>query len=168
MHMLNTFSLSLVRLWFKHVYPYTPVLNRATFYQELMKGDCSHFVLYAILANVVPYACRELITAAGFSDRNAAQKDFSSKAQLIHDFGCERRQMVLLQGSCILSSFQVSYAPAKDFRFWLHNAFRIATQMGLHRQNLGDDIDTPTHRLCRKIWWMIYVRQSRHLIFPLL
>lgn len=146
-----------MKLWFKHVYPYTPVLNRETFYRDLMKGECSHFILYAILANVIPYASEDLVLAAGYPNRNAAQKDFSSKAQLIHDFGCERRQMVLLQGSCILSSFQVSYAPTKDFRFWLHNAFRIATQMGLHRENLADDLDPSTHRLCRKIWWMIYV-----------
>lgn len=156
--MLTFQSISLVRLWFKHVYPYTPVLDRAHFYEDFVRDECSHFLLYAILANVVPYASQNLIEGAGYSDRSAAQRDFSSKAQLLHDFGCERRQMVLLQGSCILSSFQASYAPTKDFRFWLHNAFRIATQMGLHRQNLEDDLDPRTYRLCRKIWWMIYVR----------
>jgi hypothetical protein len=30
--------------------------------------------------------------------------------------------------------------------------------MGLHRQNLEADLDPRTYRLCRKIWWMIYVR----------
>lgn len=162
--MLTSQSISLVRLWFKHVYPYTPVLDRAKFYEDFVRDECSHFLFYAILANVVPYASQNLIEGAGYSDRSAAQRDFSSKAQLLHDFGCERRQMVLLQGSCILSSFQASYAPTKDFRFWLHNAFRIATQMGLHRQNLEDDLDPRTYRLCRKIWWMIYVRRLKPII----
>jgi hypothetical protein len=139
------------------VYPYTPVLDRTRFYDDFVKDECSLFLLNAILANIIPYAPLDLVLAAGYPDRNAAQRDFSQKAQLLHDFGCERRQLVLLQGSCILSSFQSSYAPLKDFRFWLHNAFRIATQMGLHRNNLGDDLDSRTLTLCRHIWWTIYV-----------
>ena len=124
----------MLRLFFEHIYPYTPVLDRAKFCEQFANDNCSHFVLYAVLANAVPYATADVISAAGYRDREATQVDFVRKARLLHDFGCEKRQLSLLQGSIILSSFQFSYAPNKDHRFWFHNAVRIATQMGLHRQ----------------------------------
>lgn len=63
-----------------------------------------------------------------------AQKSFFSKARLLYDFGCEKGQLNLIQGSILLSSFQFSFAPDKDFRFWFHNATRIALQMGFHKR----------------------------------
>ena len=124
----------MLRLFFEHIYPYTPVLDRVEFCDQFQNDNCSHFVLYAILANVVPYTTSKVITALGYRNRDLAQHDFVLKARLLHDFGCEKRQLNLLQGSIILSSFQFSYAPNKDHRFWFHNAVRVATQLGLHRQ----------------------------------
>lgn len=113
-----------------------------------------------MLANIVPYASMDLVEAAGYSDRHVAQREFVFKARLLHDFGCERRQLSLLQGSVVLSSFQPTYAPTKDFRFWFHNAVRLSTQMGLHRQNLREDVDPATYKLCQRIFWTIYVRHQ--------
>lgn len=87
-----------------------------------------------MMANAVPYASSDIIAAAQYASREAAQVDFAHKARLLYDFGCEKQQLHLLQGSIILSSFQFSYAINKDHRMWFHNAVRIATQMGLHRQ----------------------------------
>jgi hypothetical protein len=127
-------STALLRLFFEYVYPYTPILDRVQFCEGFLDNNCSHFVLYSLLANVVPYASHEIILAAGYVDRDAAQKDFLLKARLLHDFGCEKRQLNLLQGSIVLSSFQFSFALDKDHRYWFHNAIRIAMQMGLHKQ----------------------------------
>lgn len=91
-------------------------------------------MLFALLANVVPFASADLVRELGYSDINAAQGDFFLKARLLFDFGCEKGQLSLLQGSILLSSFQNSFSPDKDFRFWFNNAVRIATQMGFHRR----------------------------------
>jgi Fungal specific transcription factor domain len=124
----------MLRLFFDHIYPYTPILDRVKFCEDFSSDTCSYFVLYAILANIIPYAPTDVIVAAGYKSREAAQIDFAHKARLLHDFGCEKQQLHLLQGSIILSSFQFSHSTNKDHRNWFHNAVRIATQMGLHRQ----------------------------------
>ena len=124
----------MLRLFFDHVYPYTPVLDRIQLCQDFGNGNASYFVLHAILANAVPYAPANVIMMAGYSSREAAQADLTQKARLIYDFGCEKNQLHLLQGSIILSSFQFSYSANKDHRIWFHNAVRIAIQMGLHKQ----------------------------------
>jgi len=30
------------------------------------------------------------------------------------------------------------------------------------RRNLGDDLDAPTHRLSKRIWWALYVRRDSY------
>lgn len=153
-------SIELLHLWFDHVYPYTPILEHTQIIGQYECDRCSHFLLFTTLANVSHYASLEQLQAIGFSDRCAAQREFVRKAQLLYDFGCEKDQLTMLQGSILLSSIQASFAPIKDFRFWFHNAVRIATQMGLHRQDLGNELDAATCRLCRRIWWVVYVCDS--------
>lgn len=131
---VDVLSDKFLRLFLEHVYPYTPILDRVQLLRDHNRNNCSSFLFYSILTNAVPYASPELLLEAGYIDRMAAQKEFFNRARLLYNFGCEKNQLSLLQGSLLLSSHQYSSASEKDFRFWFHNAFRIATQMGLHRQ----------------------------------
>jgi hypothetical protein len=168
--------------FFKYVYPYTPILDRIQFLDDYNNENCSTFLLYSILANVVPHTPSDVLLAAGYTDVTFAQKEFFNRARILYDMGCEKGQLNLLQGSIFLSSFQNSFAPDKDFRFWFINAVRMATQLGLHKQsvslilpasnpflcyssmdsysihrNLADEMDVRAHKLCRRIWWLLVV-----------
>lgn len=127
-------SKTMLLLFFRHVFPYTPVLNREQLVREHHQGNSSTFLLYSIFAITVPYASLDLVQSMGFSGIVEAQKEFFTRARLLYDFGCEKSQLYLLQGCVYLSSFQNSFAPSKDFRFWFHNAVRIATRLGFHRK----------------------------------
>lgn len=116
------------------MYPYTPVLDRNQLVRDYQLQNCSTFLLYAIFAITIPYASPELIQAAGYKDITSAQREFFTRARVLFDFGCEKGQLNVLQGSIFMSSFQNSFAPDKDFRFWFNNAIHLATLMGLHRQ----------------------------------
>jgi len=122
------------------------------------KGQFSLFLLQAMFANVAPFASSALLLEAGFPDRLTAQRSFFLRAQLLYDLGYERGQLPLLQGSILLGSLCPSFASGKDFRFWLTNAIRLATQMGLHRNHIARDLDPATARLFRRIWWVLYNR----------
>ncbi|KAH6972390.1 fungal-specific transcription factor domain-containing protein [Ilyonectria sp. MPI-CAGE-AT-0026] len=148
----------LLRLFSKHVYPYTPVVDRVNLALDYEQGNCSTFLLYAIFAITVPYAMGELVHAMGFKTVTEVQKECCTRARLLYDFGCEKNQLNLLQGCIFMSSFQNSFAPDKDFRFWFSNATHIATLMGLHRQDIERDLDPAIHRVCRRIWWLLFQR----------
>lgn len=126
--------------------------------REYTTGVPSLFIMYSIFANVAPYASLSFIHHMGFSDRLSAQKSFFSKAKLLYDFGCEKVQLRLLQGTLILSSFILTYAMDNDYRFWLSNAARLATQMGLHRNSMVKELDPSSRKLFRRIWWVLYNR----------
>lgn len=124
----------LLRLHFEHVYPYAPILDRIELVRTYEAGGCSTFLLMAIFASVVQYAPPQLLVDAGFSDRSTAQSKLFSNAVLLYDFGCEKSQLRRLQGSLLLGISNFSSTVDKDFRYWLYNAVRIATKMGLHRR----------------------------------
>ncbi len=100
----------------------------------------------------------ELLVETGYSDRAQAQRALFSKAQLLYDLGAERSQLRLLQGSLVLTSSYFAFGLDKDCRFWLSNAVRIATQMGLHRSQIADQLGRETRKLFARIFWVMYSR----------
>lgn len=101
-----------------------------------------------------------VLQQAGYNERLVAQKDLFSKAILLYDMGFEQSQVHLLQGSVMLSSLCFSYAIDKDYRYWLTNAGRIATRMGLHRNHALEGLEPAAKRLFRRIWWVLYNRDT--------
>jgi hypothetical protein len=154
----NESSESLFHIFFECVYPYTPILDRIDFLCAFEKKNYSIFLLQCVFANVVPYASPALLQDAGFQDRRSAQRAFFNRARLLYDFGVEKRQLPLLQGSLSLSLVQGSFAIEKDFRFWLSTAMRIATNMGLHRDDMAKSLQPHDGKLFRRIWWVLYHR----------
>ena len=102
--------------------------------QEFESGTVSTMLLHAVILNAIPHASLDLVQRMGFSDRLGAMRCHNSKAILLYDTLAQKAQLVSLQTSILLGTFQVSWTDDKDFRFWHHNAVRIATRMGFHRK----------------------------------
>jgi len=126
--------------------------------RQFTDSTCSTFLLQCILTSVAPYMPRQLILETGHADRFTAQRTFFSRAQLLYDLGAEKSQLCLLQGSLVLTSSFLSFGLDKDCRFWLANAVRLATQMGLHRKQIADQLDSPTRKLFTRLFWVLYNR----------
>lgn len=109
-----------------------------------------------ILTSVAPYMPSQLLAESGYPDRCTAQRSFFAKAQLLYDLGGEKSQLVLLQGSLILTSSYFSFGLDKDCRYWLNNAIRLATQLGLHRKQMARQLDMETQKLFTRIFWVMF------------
>lgn len=154
----QTHSQELVRLYFERAFPYIPVLNRISFMEQFSKRTCSTFLLQCIFTSVAPYMGADQLAECGYSHRAQAQKAFFSKAQILYDLGAVKSQVHLLQGSLILTSSYHSFGHDKDCRYWLSNAVRIATQMGLHRKHIANQLEGETRKLFVRIFWTMYSR----------
>lgn len=126
----------MLRQHFVCVYPHMPVFDYIDFVDSYLSGSFSWFMMQTVLASAVPYTASDVLAECGFKDRLTALEYFFSNAVKLYDFGCEQSQLVKLQGSLILSTILVSYTIDKDFRFWHHNAVRLATRLGLHKEYL--------------------------------
>jgi hypothetical protein len=100
----------------------------------------------------------QLLLEMGHVDPSNVQRSFFSKAQLLYDLGVEKSKLVLLQGSLVLTSTYFSFGLDKDCRFWLANAVRLAIQMGLHRRQTAELLESPTKKLFARMFWVLYTR----------
>jgi hypothetical protein len=157
-------SEKMFRLYFDCVYPYTPIFNRVEFLQNFETASYSIFLVQCILTSAAPYAPLELLQEAGFNDRHSACVGLFNRARLLYDFGVEKGQVPLLQGCLSLSLVSFAAAMDKDYRFWLTNAIRLATNMGLHRNDMTKGLDPPTTRLFRRLWWILYNRDLTNVV----
>jgi hypothetical protein len=107
------------------------VINRANFIYRYQSGDCSLFLLYAILTVTSLYVPIEVLSGCGFVSHSAAQKSFFYKTSLLHGFSTEDDSLVMLQGSIILCMVCLEHPADKDFGYWYHNAVRLATKLQL-------------------------------------
>lgn len=121
-------------VYFQYAFPYAPVIDRGEFLAQFSRREHSTFLVQALLANVTPYTSKDLVSRAGFADHGTAQKTFYQRAVLLYDLNCEKSQLVVLQGSLLLGTLWRSYFSDKDYSFWMCNAVRIATRMGLNKK----------------------------------
>ncbi|KAB5511606.1 fungal-specific transcription factor domain-containing protein, partial [Coniochaeta sp. 2T2.1] len=152
----------LIKLYFDHCHHLNPVIDPVAFIRTYLSGDLSLFLIYAILANAIPVASSDVLSGIGFSDCFTAQRAFTNRASHAFNFDLERSNLRLVQGSLILTSAISVYGCYRDTDYWLYNAIRIASTMGLHRRDSTHGLDQKMQRLCRRIWWIIYTRETIH------
>lgn len=119
-----------VKAYFEKVHPFAPVLNRVEFIRGYRSGDCSLFLLQAILTAASVHVSTDVLTTCGFASLSAAQEAFFIKTKLLHDFAVED-DLFLLQGSIILCMVILDHPTQWDFGYWLHNAIRLATKLDI-------------------------------------
>jgi hypothetical protein len=122
-----------MKLYFNHVHPFCPVIDRAEFIRCYELGDCSLLLLRAILTTASLHAPASLLSDCGFADCSAAQESFFLEAKLLHDFTAEDDLLVLLQASIILCMVILDHPTNRDFGYWFHNAVRLATKLDLRK-----------------------------------
>lgn len=122
----------LIKIYFDHVHPFAPVVNRVDFLNRYQSGDFSLLLLWSMLTSASIYASAELLSSCGFVDRSAAQESFFFRAKLLHDFAVAETPLLMLQGSIILASVILDHPSDWDFEYWLHNAIRLANKIDLH------------------------------------
>lgn len=108
---------------------FSPMIDRAEFVRGYQSGNCSLFLLHAILAPASLHAPADVLFSCGFADRSAAQSSFFFKAKLLHDFTMEENSLTVLQGCIILSMVILDHPTNWDLGYWLHNAVRLATKL---------------------------------------
>lgn len=133
----------LVKLYFSHIYPVASVFDAADFIHDYQSGNCSLFLLQAMLAPASVYASMDVLSGCGFASRSAAQTLFFTKAKLLHDFAAESNPLILLQGSIILCAVILDHVTDWGFDYWFHNAVRIAAKLDIKGTCVVDSRTAP-------------------------
>ncbi|CEJ91840.1 hypothetical protein VHEMI07528 [[Torrubiella] hemipterigena] len=154
---------ALIKTYFDHVYPFAPVINRVDFIRAYQSGNCSLFLLYAILAPASVHTSDNILSACAFESRSAAQQSFFSKARLLYDLETDKNPLIVLQGAIILCMVILDKPSDRDFGYWFHTAIRLATKINLRTLCARQDIPQKLLRLYRRIWWALYSLDIFHV-----
>ncbi|ORY47828.1 hypothetical protein BCR33DRAFT_764199 [Rhizoclosmatium globosum] len=152
--------LHLVGMYFKHVHPYFPMIQKARFFQQLKEKKTDHFnLLLNSMCALMSQQCRDL-TAWGIDNPVELHMAFFERARVLlgHQFDwphINNVQALLLL--CIVG--QGTNINATSYHY-IGIAHRLAVELGMHR-NLDNlrhpSLDPELLESMRTTWFCLYV-----------
>jgi hypothetical protein len=91
--------------------------------------------------------------------RHRAKYIYYNRAKDIYDADYEPKKLVVIQALLLLSFWRAGALFEKDVRHWIGAAISLALTKALHRSSGG--ARTATEKLCKRLWWSIYVRERQ-------
>ncbi|KIV97954.1 hypothetical protein PV10_01649 [Exophiala mesophila] len=144
----NMLVAALADLYFEHVYPHQPIVDRA----DLVKYQSSPLLLHAICVIGSSYGHPR----ASVSQLKAANS-FYLKAKTLLDTEHEKDNLVTLKALCLLTCRSVrlpTHISLQSNWHWQGAAVRYAIHMGLHKETTYASREAAG--CCRRIWWQLF------------
>lgn len=136
-------SVILLKTYFEMMDAFSPIIDKTDFIIRYQSGNCSLFLLYAILAVSASYAPQETISACGFTARSDAQTTFATRATLLYDFQFDNELLPVLQGALLLTKIIPDKPIDKDSNYWYYTAMRLATKLEIYNQYARRSLTLP-------------------------
>lgn len=146
----NMVVAALADLYFEHVYPHQPIIDRA----DLVKYQTSPLFLYTICVIGSSYGHPR----ASVSQLKMANS-FYLKTKTLLDTEYEKDNLVTLKALCLLTCRSVrlpTHISLQSNWHWQGAAVRYAIHMGLHKETTYASREAAG--CCRRIWWLLFVR----------
>jgi hypothetical protein len=134
-----------VRTYFSHVFPFSPVISRASFERDYRTARCSLLLLRSMLVPAAVHVPMDVLEALGFTSRAAAQNSLFEKASALYDFSAHEQPSVKVQACFILGAVFLDKETDRDFGYWFHNAVGLADKIGV-RDKYIHSVDFDTRR----------------------
>jgi hypothetical protein len=152
-----TFYTQMISVFFTSFHTIFSVIDRRDFDESLRAKTLSILMLETVILAGVTHCKEVLLEKAGFANRMEAIRHFYSKVSAGFDAAQRGETLVLIQCMFILQFYWMSPTDWKDTKFWLSTAIRQAQFLGLHKKSEVQKLDAPKQRLCRRLWWSLYV-----------
>lgn len=148
----------LVQLYFHHIHPLMPLMDRTEFMRDYRQHSCSIFLLQAMLCVAVKLSPNPRLTGSDGST-DLASNIFYQRAKALYDSRYEENEICLLQGMILLSKQSFNEKNTIHMpMYFIKNAIIVAQTYGLHRSAEFHPTLTNNEKKARKlIWWILYV-----------
>ncbi|OGM45243.1 hypothetical protein ABOM_005861 [Aspergillus bombycis] len=156
---------NLIKGYMLYIHPYMPVLDTECFLQAIFHQDNTNLVslllFQAVMFAGAAFADWQHLRAAGFSTRREARKSFYERAKMLYFMGSENDQLSLVQAFLLLSLWSECVDDPEGPKYWIGVCLEVAHTMGLNRDPRRYCNNIKYQRLCKRIWWSIYVREKQ-------
>nr|ADO29927.1 hypothetical protein PP105 [Penicillium paxilli] len=151
----------LLQAYFEWFHPCFPVLDRPQVQRAYKENTISPLLLQGMLFIGVSLCSDLSFKATGFTDRYQAKGVFYQRAKEIYDVGWETDTIIKLQSLFLLSFWRGSPTEERDVRFWLGAATDLAQKKGMHVMSKLSFLSPRDHKIWKRIWWALYVRDQQ-------
>ncbi|EGP91831.1 uncharacterized protein MYCGRDRAFT_20893, partial [Zymoseptoria tritici IPO323] len=162
----TTLRNELLRNYVEFVYPSMPMLNIHDLVATIDRNDgiqpISLLLFQAIMFSAVATIDMRFLTAAGYSTRRDARRDFFKKTRLLYDFDVEIDRISLIQSLLMMTYWYETPDDQKDSHHWMGIAVSLSHTIGLHRNpDKSPAMDPARKKLWKRIWWSTYLRDRQ-------
>lgn len=128
---------ALLAVFFKHVHPHVPVVDKAALLRDYSARTCSPLLLNSMFALASNFADEGLVIAVGVgtgSSTGEMADHFVQKARLLADFGLEHDHETQLVSFLLLTQMWQTWTMERNPRYWIGRAMNVGVGMGLFRR----------------------------------
>ncbi|KAH6611800.1 hypothetical protein C7974DRAFT_429248 [Boeremia exigua] len=128
---------ALLGLFFEHVHPHFPVVEKDTLLEGYATRNYSLLVLNCMFALASHFASESLVMAAGVGTCGSKVElvdHFAEKARLLADFELERDREAQVAGFLLLTQMWQTWTMERNPRYWMSRAANVGMAMGLFRR----------------------------------
>ncbi|OAP54960.1 hypothetical protein AYL99_10660 [Fonsecaea erecta] len=155
----------LLRSYFQHVQPLTPILDTRSFLDQYVSGNPQRpgvLLMYSIFFAAANFADPSTLDAAGFPSRKALKRAMYQRAKALWDIEYEDDKITLIQSAILLSFWYADSTDRAGPWHWAGVAISMCQGLGFHRSLelvVPDSCKIIGYsRLFRRLWWSCFVR----------
>lgn len=154
--------MQLFRVFFIHVAPFHPILDRADFIFQfaIPKRPPSWLLLQAVLFAAASHCEEQLLRDAGLGSKSSARTTLFNRAKALYDADFEKDKFTIVQATFLMSLWWTSPVESKDNWHWLNVAINGALSIGMHHSMKDSGMPFRTQRLWKKLWWSLYTEDK--------
>ncbi|KAK0629368.1 fungal-specific transcription factor domain-containing protein [Bombardia bombarda] len=155
---------ALIRSYFHHVHPFSPILDPDGFILEYEKGRMmSLLLLWSMFLAAASFIDTALLTDDFYPTRRALKHAMYQRAKALYDADYEKDKITLIQSTFLMSHWYVDSQDRAGPWHWNGVALGLAHSVGLHRLpppvKGGQGKQAIRPPFWRRMWWSIYCRE---------
>jgi hypothetical protein len=154
---------ALINAYLEHGYPLYPIIDPIPFRNWEGPTSVSLLLLLSVLFSGASHVEDSVIHQAGYGSRLECLEAFYNQAKMLFDTDLENDKVAVVSCAFMLHNWWSGPSATNDPLVWLGHATRLAQNMGMHRSTAGSSIDVSDKKLCKRIWWSIYVRSMSNV-----
>lgn len=150
----------LIRCYFHHVHPFSPILDPRQFILDYESGRVSILLLWSIFVASASFVDDTLLTQDFYTSRTSLKRSVYQRAKVLYDLNYEQDKITLIQSVFLVGFWYTTSDDRQGPWHWNGIAISLSHTIGLHRlpklpsQGCGN-----IQPFWRGLWWSICCRE---------
>ncbi|RDL30745.1 Uncharacterized protein BP5553_10090 [Venustampulla echinocandica] len=151
---------ALIRCYFHHVHPFSPILDANDFLLNYEKGRMSLLLLWSMFLAAASFIDESMLTEDLFPSRKALKCAMYQRAKALYDADYEKDKITLIQSVFLMGHWYTTTDDRAGPWHWTGIAIGLSHTVGLHHLPItAHQVSHGPRPFWRRLWWSLYCRE---------